>query len=169
MSVIVLASVRTKLLREAATFVEAAAALPGVVRIALIGSVITDRPDPKDIDFLVGITDDEDLVPLAAAARRLQGRAQSFGAGADVFLADPDGRYLGRTCPWRECWPGRRASCDARHCGRRPHLHDDLDTVTLQAALVAEPPLELHPVVRRRVLLPADVEAFAAQFEQGLR
>jgi len=39
-----------------------------------------------------------DLAPLAACARRLQGRAQSFNRGADVFLADELGHYLGRTC-----------------------------------------------------------------------
>jgi predicted nucleotidyltransferase len=161
-----LGSVRAGLLREGAAFVRAAAALPGVVRIAIIGSLTTDRVDPKDIDLLVTVADEADLVPLAAAARRLQGRAQSIGAGADVFLADPAGRYLGRTCLWRHCGPGWRASCDAWHCGRRPYLHDDLNTVCLAPALVVEPPLELHPAVVRRVKLPADLEAVATEFER---
>ena len=160
-------SVRANLLREGAAFVRAAAALRGVVRVAVIGSLTTDRADPKDIDFLVTVADDADLVPLAAAARRLQGRAQSLGAGADVFLADPAGQYLGRTCPWRDCGPGRRLSCDARHCGRRPYLHDDLDTVMLAPAIVAEPPLELHPAVVRRATIPADLAVVASGFQAG--
>jgi len=138
-----------------------------VGRIAVIGSLTTDRVDPKDIDLVVTVADQADLAPLAAAARRLQGRAQSLGAGADVFLADLAARYLGRTCPWRQCGPGWRVSCDARHCGRRPYLHDDLDTVRLAPALVAEPPLELHPAVVRRVTLPADLEVIAAEFERA--
>src|SRR5213592_4541481 len=127
---------RTVLLNEATRFVRAIRPLHGVVRIALLGSIVTESSSPKDIDFLVTVTDDADLRPLAAAARRLQGRTQSFGAGADVFLAGPDGTYLGRICPWKECWPGRRVSCDAHHCGKRPHLHDDLGTIRLAGELI---------------------------------
>src|SRR3954468_7086618 len=79
----------------------------------------------------------------AARARRLQGATQQFNRGADVFLADEAGRYLGRTCPWKECRPHVRLSCDALHCGARPHLHDDLRTIQLPATLVASPPLDL--------------------------
>jgi predicted nucleotidyltransferase len=154
---------RTSLLREAVTFVRTAARLAGTQRIALIGSILTDRSTPKDIDLLVTIADHVDLAPLAAAARRLQGRLQSQGAGADVFLANAAGLYIGRTCPWRECWPGRRASCDARHCGQRPHLHDDLDTIRLAADLVRHPPVVLHPPTQARTPLPADVAAFVAE------
>jgi hypothetical protein len=77
--------------------------------------------------------------------RKLQGHAQNFGRGGDVFLADRQHRYLGRTCPWKQCGPGIRASCDALHCGRRPYLHDDLETIKLPPNLIASPPLELWP------------------------
>ena len=86
--------------------------LPGVLRIALIGSLTTDRPDPKDADLLVTVSDDVDLSSLARFARRLQGRAQQMNRGADVFLVDANGRYLGRTCHWKDCRPGVRQSCD---------------------------------------------------------
>jgi hypothetical protein len=33
------------------------------------------------------------------------GRAQTINLGADVFLADTTGRYLGRICHYRECNP----------------------------------------------------------------
>jgi predicted nucleotidyltransferase len=59
----------------------------GVQRIAVLGSIVTPKPDPKDIDVLVVVADDANLAPLATCARRLQGHAQSHNRGADVFLA----------------------------------------------------------------------------------
>src|SRR3989304_3178331 len=115
--------VRAKLLEAALWFVQSAAQLPGVRRIALIGSIMTGRSSPKDVDLLVSVSDDFDLTPLAALGRRLKGRLQSHSRGADVFLADERGRYLGRTCSWKVCRPGVRASCDALHCGRRADPH----------------------------------------------
>ena len=79
--------------------------------------------------------------------------------GADIFLADARGQYLGRICGYRECHP--RALCRARHCGWRDqikHLNDDLDIVTLPRETIASPPVELWPQIRRRVAVPADVE-----------
>ena len=40
---------RERFMTEAVTFVRAARALAGVRRMALIGSIVTDKPDPKDI------------------------------------------------------------------------------------------------------------------------
>ncbi len=151
-------STRTRLIAEVLTFVRAASQLPDVLRIALIGSLTTDEPDPKDADLLVTVADDADLEPLATLGRKLAGHAQGFNRGGDVFLANRRGHYLGRTCPWRECRPGIRQSCDALHCGQRPYLHDDLDTIKLDQHLIAAPPLELWPQVVARVLVPQDVE-----------
>src|SRR3990172_10657972 len=110
-------SIRAFLLSEVLHFVERARACPGVQRIALVGSLARDKDDPKDADVLVTVDDDADLTPLATAGRRLKGRAQSRNKGADmgadIFLANPSGKYIGRTCHWRECYPGIRASCDA--------------------------------------------------------
>ncbi|TAK09978.1 hypothetical protein EPO44_00590 [bacterium] len=138
---------------------ERARTCPGVRRVALVGSLAREENSPKDADVLVIVDEDADLAPLATAGRRLKGRAQSRNKGADIFLADPSGNYIGRTCHWRECSPGIRAACDARHCGRRPFLHDDLDDVILDAVLVKAPPVELWPKVVRRVHVPSDVEA----------
>ena len=151
-------SIRAFLLSEVLRFAESACACPGVRRIALVGSLVRQKHDPKDADVLVTVDDDADLTSLAAAGRRLKGRAQTRNKGADIFLASPSGTYVGRTCHCRECRPGIRASCDARHCGRRAYLHDDLDAVTVDAVLINAPPLELWPKVVRRVELPADVE-----------
>src|SRR3989304_9904915 len=82
--------VRASLLEAALGFVQSATRLSGVQRLALIGSILSDRPSPKDVDLLVYVADDADLAPLASLARRLMGRLHSQNRGADVFLADED-------------------------------------------------------------------------------
>jgi hypothetical protein len=150
--------VRPRLIEEVVVFVRAASQLPGVIRIALIGSLATDELEPKDIDMLVTVTDKMNLNRLATLGRKLNGHVQSFGRGGEVFLANPQGDYLGRTCPWKQCGPGIRASCDARHCGRRPYLHDDWDAIQLTSALIAAPPIGLWPQAVAHVPVPGDLE-----------
>lgn len=159
------ASIRDTFLETGLWFAQAATKLLGVTRFAVIGSITTARQNPKDIDFLVTVTEDADLSALATLGRRLKGRLQSHSHGADIFLANERGQYIGRTCSWALCRPGVRASCDALHCGRRPYLHDDLRTVRLSDSLVAKPPLELWPAVVRRCDVPADVERLIAGFD----
>ncbi len=153
------ATVRGALLDAALAFVDAARRVPGVVRLALVGSLTTPKPFPKDADVLATVRDDVDLAALAALGRRFAGRAQALNGGADVFLASPDGRYLGRTCPWRTCHPGARVRCGARYADSRPFLRDDLDAVTLPTSLLTAPPIELWPAEVARVPVPPDVEA----------
>jgi len=152
--------VRTQLLAATLLFAQSASRLTGVARIALIGSLTTPEPSPKDVDLLVTVTDNMDLAPLAKAARQLNGRAMQTGQSraGDVFLADVSGKYLGRTRLWKECGPGIRQSCHALHCGQRHYLHDDLRAITLDAALIQAPPIELWPAIVARVEAPADVE-----------
>ena len=159
---------RPQLLEGLRRFVRSARELPGVKSIAVLGSIVTTKPNPKDIDVLVVVADDADLTPLATAARRLQGHAQSVNRGADVFLADERGTYIGRTCHWRDCRPGVRRSCDALHCGQRPHLHDDLDAIRLNSSLVLSPPVVLWPHIERRGQLPPDVDELVAAFEHAV-
>lgn len=156
--------VRAKLIAEALDFAESASGLLGVTRIALLGSLATAKLDPKDVDLLVTVANDVNLAPLAALGRRLKGHAQAFNHGADIFLADPAGNYVGRTCSWKDCRPGVRLRCDARHCGRRAYLHDDLAAIKLSRSLIAAPPVELWPSIVHRVPLPPDLEqALAAR------
>lgn len=144
------------LLELTRAFVQAARTVAGVRRIAMLGSLLTNKRRPKDADVLVTIDDEVHLDALARLGRRLKGTAQAkLNSGADVFLANPGGTYLGRICHYRECHP--RVLCHARHCGAVPHLTDDLDFVTLDPALIARPPLELFPAVVARVPLPDDV------------
>ncbi|HUZ80295.1 MAG TPA: hypothetical protein VMV28_06745 [Thermoplasmata archaeon] len=149
---------RLALIRLARTFVPDIAQVHGVTRVALIGSLTTTKQDPKDIDLLITVEPIADLAPLACHARRLMGAAQSLGKGADVFLADPDGNYLGRVCQWKVCRAGVRLRCDALHCGQRPHLHDDLEAVRLPVALIRSPPVILWPEARCNEPAPADLE-----------
>ena len=159
---------RQQLLDGLRRFVASVRQIAGVRRIAILGSIVTTKPDPKDIDVLVVVADDADLASVATCARRLRGHAQSFNRGADVFLADERGTYVGRTCHWKDCRPGVRRSGDALHCGRRPYLHDDLDAITLNSTLVLSPPVTLWPFVDRRGELPPDVEEVVAALERAV-
>ena len=151
-----IAEPREALLLAVWSFVQAARHCPGVLRVALLGSLATNKAIPKDADVLVTIDHEMNLANLARAGRRLKGSAQTINLGADIFLADATGRYLGRICHYRECHP--RAACLAQHCGLRQHLNDDLQVVTLSKELLAAPPIELWPSVVRRLTAPPDVE-----------
>ncbi|MEK7728463.1 MAG: hypothetical protein AAB354_08625 [candidate division KSB1 bacterium] len=151
-------SVRSRLLTEAKETVLNVRHIPGIIRIALIGSLTTHKPDPKDADLLVTVTDEMNLALLAKLGRRLCGHAQRFNKGGEIFLSNPQGRYIGRICHWKECGPGIRGSCDALNCGQRHYLHDDFNSVRLRDELIAAPPLELWPQIIARVSVPEDVE-----------
>lgn len=155
---------REQLLSYLPWFVSEATKLSGIRRVALLGSITTNKQNPKDIDFLVVVDDDVDLAPLARLGRRIKGRAQQMNRGADIFLADTQGKYIGRTCSWKRCGPGIRRSCDALNCGKRHYLHDDLETVTLSQEAVRTA-LELWPSLERRVGLPDDLEKTLKQLE----
>lgn len=159
---------RQFLLLEALAFVRSASRLPGVLRIVLIGSLTTEKTDPKDVDLLVTVADDLDLKSLASAGRKLKGRTQSRNSGADVFLLNSQGEYIGRTCQWRECAPGVRIACRADHCGRLPYLYDDLRIVKLRPELVSIPSLELWPGVVAHGALPGDVKAWVASVRKSV-
>lgn len=150
--------IRAYLIAEALKFTLAASKLRGVTRIALIGSLVTDKKEPKDADLLVTVTDDTGLESLARIGRRLRGHAQNINRGGEVFLANPAGNYIGRICSWKVCQFGIRMRCDALHCGQREYLHDDLKAIKLSSSLIAAPPLELWPEVIARVPIPQDVE-----------
>ena len=64
-----LTQIRARLLGDGLGFVRAAQHIPGVLRIALIGSLASTKQAPKDIDFLVSVADDCDLSALAVIGR----------------------------------------------------------------------------------------------------
>jgi len=157
--------IRAFLIAETFRFIDRAVSIPGVRRIAIVGSLTKEKKNPKDADILVTIDDDADLTSLATAARKLKGATQTRNSGADVFLANPANRYIGRICHWRECGSGIRASCDAQHCGGRHFLHDDLDDVTLDTMLVKEPAIVVWPTVVCRESVPDDLMFHLYRFQ----
>jgi hypothetical protein len=52
-----------------------------------------------------------------------------------------------------------RRVCRALSCGRRQHLNDDLQIVTLSPELISAPPIDLWPLIVRRVVVPVDAAA----------
>jgi len=150
-------SKRQKLLAHLPWFVRSVARVEGVQRISILGSITTEKLKPKDIDFLVMVEHSAELEPIARLGRKLKGRTGSEGGGADIFLTDTLGNYIGRTCSWKECRRGARMSCEALNCGRRQYLYDDLQKITLSQETIAGA-LQLWPLVEKRVGLPEDLE-----------
>jgi hypothetical protein len=157
--------IRAFLIAEAFRFIDRVVPLPGLRRIALLGSILSLKANPKDVDVLVTIDDDADLTALATAARRLKGMAQGKNKGADIFLANPAGEYIGRVCHWSRCGPQFRSTCDAWNCGVRHYLHDDFGDIRLNPRLVKEPPLEIWPAVIYRQCVADDLLPFLAKYE----
>ena len=83
---------RERLISAAVEFARKASVLYGVDRVALIGSIRTEKPEPKDVDVLVTIGEAVDLTKLAKLGRRLKGVAQQMNAGADIFLLGRGGK-----------------------------------------------------------------------------
>ena len=150
--------VRMRLLQEMGDLVHALMKVPGVTRIALIGSLATDVEAPRDADLLISVNEDANLTPLAKLGRRWRAFVQSLHCSGDIFLCDEQGNYLGRTCPWKDCGAGLNPQCDARHCSRRRYLHDDLNTIRLSRQVVSLPPIELWPEIILRAPVPQDVD-----------
>ncbi len=157
--------IRAFLMAEAFQFIDRVVTLPGLRRIAMLGSIVTPKANPKDVDILITVDDDADLTALAKASRRLKGIAQGKNKGADIFLANPAGEYIGRVCHWKDCGPHFRSTCDALNCGVREYLHDDFGDIRLNPRLVKEPPLEIWPTVIYRQKVADDLLPFLAKYE----
>jgi hypothetical protein len=148
-------------------FVASVSQIPEVKRVALIGSICTGKPNPKDVDVLLTIAPEIDMANLAGLGRRLGGKAQSRNCGADIFLADLEGRYLGRTCHWKICKPWVRMSCRALNCGSVPYLNDDLQNLMLRSELISNPNLVIYPQLIMSNGLPKDlVDQIKGRFEK---
>jgi hypothetical protein len=148
------ATPRDVLLYALAKFIRAAVKVSGVVRIAVVGSLTTDKLLPKDADVLVTLRDDADIETLSMLGRRLKGSLQGHNLGADIFLAVQSGQYIGRTCSFKACHP--RRACGGSKCRSGNRICDDLRVVSLPDQLIAEPPLVVWPQVTIRGPLPAD-------------
>lgn len=157
--------IRCFLITESFRFIDKAVTFPGIRRVALLGSIITPKVNPKDVDILITIDNDIDLTALATAARRLKGILQGKNEEADIFLANPSDEYIGRICHWKSCGPQFRSTCDAWNCGVRHYLHDDFDDIRLNAHLVKEPPLEIWPTIIYRQKIAEDLLPFLSKYK----
>jgi hypothetical protein len=150
---------RGALLLAAKWFVDRAKNLEPVKQIALVGSICTDKRNPKDIDIVLTIAAGADIAPLSKLKRQMQGRIQRGLLGADVFLVE-EGQYIGRPCRFRE--PHPRVACahaDLRCSLDRAFLCDTSATFTLKDKLLASPPIVLYPEFQTNVSVPADVRS----------
>ncbi|MCK6695783.1 MAG: hypothetical protein L6Q97_27220 [Thermoanaerobaculia bacterium] len=149
---------RPAFIENALWFAEAAARREGVLRIALLGSITTPKPHPKDVDLLVMLKTGTPFKPISDLARKLSGKQMSVGdsSGADVFLVNEKGEYLGRTCHYRECH--YRARCEGQHCGPDSYLCDDFHIFQLRTEFIVRPPVELYPRMIVRAPLPPDLQ-----------
>jgi predicted nucleotidyltransferase len=159
-------TVRAVLLRALHRFIQAARSVPGVQRLALIGSMTTAKDDPKDVDVLVTVSATTAIPALARLGRKLKGAAQEHNRGADIFLCSAVYEYLGRTCLYRECH--QRVACAGRQCASSSYLQDDLQIITLSDKLLRSPPVELWPDPRASISVPDDIVALLHQL-QGLK
>jgi predicted nucleotidyltransferase len=67
---------RAELLAAAAEFVARVVNVRGVRSVALLGSITTERRNPKDVDLLVTIDAGADVSLLAKHARQPEGTTQ---------------------------------------------------------------------------------------------
>jgi hypothetical protein len=151
-----MSSVSRKILFTAGeTFVRRIVRVRGVVRVALVGSMTTDKPNPKDIDFLLTVSDEFDIAEAATVGRKLKGCLVGHNSGADIFLCDTNHRYIGRTCNYRECH--RRVACEGETCRPGSWLNTDFHLVKLAPTLCENPPVIIWPFQQTAESVPADV------------
>ncbi len=150
---------RGALLLAAKWFFNRATKLESITRIALIGSICTDKKHPKDIDILLTIAPAADITPISKLKRQMGGRIQRGLLGADIFLMEED-RYIGRPCRFREPHPRVGCAQDGLRCNfDRPFLCDTSNSFELKNEVITSPPIILYPRLLAAGKIPVDVQA----------
>ena len=128
-----------------------------VRQVALIGSICTNKPNPKDIDLLISIKPKTDLKKLATLRRKTQGRIGQGLLGTDMFIVE-DGRYLGRLCRYREPWPRVVCCNDNLICDRtRNYLCNTSNNFSIDKSIINNPPITIYPKFSTTIEIPNDV------------
>ena len=149
---------RSVILDCAQWFVGEIKKLDGIKRVALIGSICTDKKNPRDIDILITIHEGTDIKRIATLKRKLQGRIQRGSLGADVFLVE-NGQYIGRPCQYKEPWVRVVCASDKNVCSLgRPFLCDTSQNFQLSKDVVDNPPIILWPEARADIEIPCDIK-----------
>jgi len=150
---------RGALLLAAQWFFNRAIKLESITRIALIGSICTDKQHPKDIDILLTIKPDADISSISKLKRQMSGRSQRGLLGADIFLME-EGSYIGRPCRFREPHPRVGCAQDGLRCDfDRPFLCDTSNSFELKNEVITSPPIILYPRLLAARKIPADIQA----------
>ncbi len=158
---------RATLISAGVEFIERIRTIRGVSRIALVVSILTEKTNPKDIDFVLTVSSDADYRLIATIGSKLKGGVQARNLGADIFLATPEHNYIGRTCSHRQCH--YRAGCDGFDCRPNSWIKTDLHIISLDHALIAKPPLTIWPTLESNVALPNDIEEMVRAFRNTER
>ena len=146
---------RAELLAAVRWFLERIPGVPGIERVALVGSLATDKLDPQDLDLLATVRPGADLTALAALGRRTEGKRKNGTWGVDLFVVE-NGRYLGRACKYRE--PHPRVRCGRCLCvPERPFLCDTSGQFTLNVDALVGTGAVLWPQFQAAKDLPQDV------------
>ena len=78
-----LKTLRPSLIQLAGAFVQEAVRIPGVKRVALVGSITTPKPNPKDVALLVTV---EDTAELAAVGQVILGVLSAVYQGVSAVV-----------------------------------------------------------------------------------
>ena len=159
-------AIREVLLAAGGAFVRRITLVPGVERVALVGSLTTERSNPKDIDFLLTVSTVVDMEVVATMGRKLKGGLQGHASGADVFLCDTNHQYIGRTCAYRECHP--RVACEGADCRKGSWLNTDFHVLRMSTDLCKNPPVVIWPTQHLAVQVPNDVVQMLARLKLEL-
>ena len=149
---------RSVLLDCTVWFVEEIIRIDGIIRVALIGSICTNKRNINDIDILITIRDGMDITRIATQKRKLQGRIQRGSLGADVFLAE-NGKYIGRPCNYKKPWVRVVCASNNNTCDLdRPFLCDTSRNIRLSNTVINDPPIILWPEATANITIPHDIK-----------
>lgn len=95
-------------------------------------------------------TDQFESIPCFDSGISFEWMREFIGTVEDNTLRDRLREAISQGKPFRKY-------CDALHCGLRPYLHDDFDSVRLEKDLIAQPPVVLWPKGTAMPEVPADV------------
>lgn len=157
--------IRTIFIQHALEFAEQLSRKQGVLRVAIVREITQPVKEPEILCLLVTISEEAPIRPIADIGRKLAGRMLSMprAAGSDLFLANEQHEYLGRTCLYRECHP--RVRCEGNQCNGS-YICNDFHVFTLEKEVIQSPPVEVFPRVVIRDRIPNDLRRALEEYQK---
>lgn len=157
--------IREAFIKNALEFAEQLSRKEGVRRVAIVREITQPVKKPHILCLLVTIGEEAPVKPIADVGRKLTGRMLSMpeSVGSDVFLANEQHEYLGRTCNYRECHP--RAACRGGQC-YGTYICNDFHIFTLEKEVIESPPVEVFPRVVIRDRIPDDLRQALEEYQK---